>query len=259
MERPSVYERVENGISQLLQGEIDAGQLAGASIAILHKGVEIFSKEYGFADISGSKPIDEGTIFRLYSMSKPVAAVAAMILLERGQIDLYAPISQYLPAAKDMKVSTDQGLIEARSDILVLDLLRMTSGIVYPDADASGICMQTLFHHLDYVVEISTRDIHLIYVRHTRYVIFLSLTPYGFSLWLNAASCSQNCNSAIKYSEGTLYFYSKVHVAWCVDNVDTMTFPMASRCSGSDCDTTLLLLSHPVHCSSAIMNLTNFV
>lgn len=163
MNRPSVYERVENGISQLLQGEIDAGQLAGASIAILHKGEEIFRKEYGFADISERKPVDEGTIFRLYSMSKPVAAVAAMILMERGQIDLYAPISQYLPAAKDMKVSTDQGLVEARSDILVLDLLRMTSGIVYPDADAPGICMQTLFDEIQDRLEggeqISTLDL----------------------------------------------------------------------------------------------------
>ena len=125
--------------------------------------------------------------------------------------------------------------------------------------DSNCIGVQTLLHHLDYIIEICTGNIHLIYISHTRYIIFLSLTPYGLSLRLNAAASSQNCYSTVQYSQRTLNLYSKVNVTWGINDVDTMILPMAGGSCGGNGNTTLLLLSHPVHGSCAFMNLTDFV
>ena len=125
--------------------------------------------------------------------------------------------------------------------------------------DCNCIGIQTLLHHLDNVVEICTSNVHLIYIGHTWYAIFLSLTPYGLSLRLNAAASSQNCYSTVQYSQRTLNLYSKVNVTWGINDVDTMILPMAGGSCGGNGNTTLLLLSHPVHGSCAFMNLTDFV
>ena len=68
---------------------------------IFKEGKEIFYHEDGLADREAGLQIKRDSIFRLYSMSKPVTAAAVMILLERGEIDLYEPASKYLPGFKN--------------------------------------------------------------------------------------------------------------------------------------------------------------
>ena len=128
------------------------------------------------------------------------------------------------------------------------------------------ISIQTSFHHVNYVIEVSTGDVHFVYICHTRYMVFISLTPYGFRLRFNTAFSTENCNGTIKYTQGTFNFYSKVNVARSIDDVDTMfiklmfgAFPVAGGCSRSDGNTTFLFLNHPVHGSSAFMGFTDFM
>ena len=74
------------------------------------------------------------TIFRCYSMTKPITSVAVMTLVEKGALALSDPASKYLPGFKDQKVYTDQGLVPANREVTIQDLLDMTAGVVYPDA-----------------------------------------------------------------------------------------------------------------------------
>lgn len=156
-------ELLEKALGNVFEEEINKGELAGASICVLQDDQRIFYNSYGYADIENKTLIQSDTIFRLYSMSKPIAAVAAYILVERGQLDLYTPISQYLPEFLHMKVYTKEGLVEAKHEILVRDLLNMTSGIVYPGDDGAGLAMQELFDKVQMDIgdgrEISTRGL----------------------------------------------------------------------------------------------------
>ena len=114
-------------------------------------------------------------------------------------------------------------------------------------------------NHIHDVVKVSAHDVHLIDVNHTRDVIFICLTPNSLGLGLNAALGAQYCYRTVENSQGTLNFDSKVNVTRSVDNVDTVAFPETRRSGGGNCDTSLLLLLHPVHGGSALMGFTYFI
>lgn len=121
-------------MDRLLKEEVAEGKVKGASALVLHRGEEIYFNAFGYADEARNLPMARDTIIRLYSMSKPVTAVAAMILVERGEMDLWDPVSKYLPCFAGQKVwSEERGEIPARREPTVFDLLNMTSGITYPD------------------------------------------------------------------------------------------------------------------------------
>jgi CubicO group peptidase (beta-lactamase class C family) len=141
----SRIKRAEQSIEEILNKEIEEGQLAGAAISVIYKGQKVINSCLGYANLESGKLVTENTIFRIYSMSKPIAAVATMILVERGKIDIFAPVSQYLPAFENMLICGKDGLVNAENNILVKDLLNMTSGIVYPDVDEAGKYMDNLF------------------------------------------------------------------------------------------------------------------
>ncbi|MCC8102735.1 MAG: beta-lactamase family protein [Clostridiales bacterium] len=131
--------RAADDMEAILQEEIASGGVPGASFAVQYHGQTVMRRHINY------KP---DAIFRVYSMSKPITAVAAHILWERGQLDWLTPLSYYLPEFAHMKVLTDSGLEEANRPIFLLDLLRMTSGIVYPDSDLPGQPMQALFDRI---------------------------------------------------------------------------------------------------------------
>ncbi|MFA9378214.1 MAG: serine hydrolase domain-containing protein [Lachnotalea sp.] len=140
----SRIKNAEQAIEDILNKEINEGQLPGAAISVIYKGQKIIQSCLGYADIEHNKLVKNTSIFRIYSMSKPIAAAATMIQIERGKIDIYAPVSNYLPAFKNMIVCSNGELKKAEKKILVKDLLNMTSGIVYPDCDEAGKYMGTL-------------------------------------------------------------------------------------------------------------------
>ena len=130
--------------------------------------------------------------------------------------------------------------------------------------DRDSVALQSLAHHVDNAVEISAHNVHLVDIRHTRNLVFLSLTPNGLRLRLNAALCAENRYGTIENTQGTLNFNGEVNVARGVDDVDTVLVtvsvrPEARRSSGSNRDTSLLLLCHPVHRSGTVVGLADLV
>ncbi len=122
-------------MDRLIEKEVAEGRVMGASALVIHKDREIYYNAFGFADGERGLSMKRDTIIRLFSMTKPVTAAAAMILMERGELDLWDPVSAYLPDFHSPRVWSEekQGEVPANREITVWDLLNMTSGIAYPD------------------------------------------------------------------------------------------------------------------------------
>lgn len=133
-----MYERLER-ISDMISESMEHGDIAGASVAVLHNGSEVYRGNFGFADMERGIKMSDNTIFRMFSMTKPVTACAAMILMEKGMLDLNYPLKWFVPTFSDVMVEDEKGARKPDRDILIKDLLSMTSGICYPDTGiASG-------------------------------------------------------------------------------------------------------------------------
>lgn len=135
-------------LAEIVNKEIQDGHIAGASICIIKEDKEVYYNDFGFADMEKKMPMRRDTIIRLYSMTKPVTAASAMLLFERGLIDLYDPISKYLPSFRNQMVSVNDTLVSANKEVTIRELLNMTSGIVYPgDNTLSEKQMGTVFRN----------------------------------------------------------------------------------------------------------------
>ena len=129
-------------ITTMLQKEIARGKLPGAVVMVARKGKIVYSDAIGFQDKGEETPMKLDSIFRIYSMTKPLVSVAAMMLVEDGVIQLTDPVSKFLPAFKDMLVSVAtagaDGKITyanepAARPITVQDLLRHSAGLAYAE------------------------------------------------------------------------------------------------------------------------------
>src|ERR1700674_5873452 len=128
-------------LTRTMQQTVDNGDLAGVVVLIARKGKLVYQKAFGMQDKAKGVPMTAGSIFRIYSMTKPVVTVAAMILVEEGRLSLDEPISKYLPEFKDMKVGVETfdaaagtssfHTVPAKRQITVQDLMRHTSGLTY--------------------------------------------------------------------------------------------------------------------------------
>jgi CubicO group peptidase (beta-lactamase class C family) len=128
-------------IHDALQQNIVDGKLAGTVVLVARKGKLIYADAAGFQDKEEGKPMALDSIFRIYSMTKPLVSVAAMMLVEDGKIELTDPISKFFPAFKSQQVSvarTDSEFarvtyttVPADREITVQDLLRHTAGLAY--------------------------------------------------------------------------------------------------------------------------------
>ena len=96
-------ERLER-IKPLMQKYVDENKLAGVLTMVARRGKVVHLETLGKMDIAKDKPMTEDTIFRLYSMTKPIASVAVMILYEEGHFHLDDPASKFIPEFKDLSV-----------------------------------------------------------------------------------------------------------------------------------------------------------
>ncbi|MBN8986664.1 MAG: serine hydrolase [Rhizobiales bacterium] len=129
-------------ITSWYETRVDAGDLSGAVVTIARSGKLAYQRAIGFQDHARSTAMRPDSIFWIASMTKPVTSVAAMILVEEGKVDLDAPVAKYLPELTHMQVGVERsdpatGKIEIALDLparpmTVRDLLRHTSGLVYP-------------------------------------------------------------------------------------------------------------------------------
>lgn len=110
---------------------VDEQQLAGIQTAVFRKGKLIHFDSYGYSDIEAGKQLDENSIFRIFSMTKPIVSVALMQLYDQGKFALEDPLYKYLPDFKDQFVMVDSTLVPAKQPVRMIDLLRHTSGYSY--------------------------------------------------------------------------------------------------------------------------------
>jgi CubicO group peptidase (beta-lactamase class C family) len=116
-----------------VQALIDKKEMAGAVIAVARKGKVVMFEALGESEAGSGKPMKTDAIVRIFSMTKPITTVAAMMLVEDGKIKLDDPVSKYLLEFKDRRVHTGKGdeTVEAKREITVRDLMRHTSGLTY--------------------------------------------------------------------------------------------------------------------------------
>jgi CubicO group peptidase (beta-lactamase class C family) len=130
-------QRIEK-VGDYFRNEIAAGHLAGAVVLVQQHGQPVLLQSLGVRDVATQLPMTADTIFRIYSMSKPITAVAVMMLVDDGKLRLDDPVAKYIPAFADSKVAVlaPDGM-SVRSfeplvrPITIEDLLRHTSGITY--------------------------------------------------------------------------------------------------------------------------------
>ena len=122
-----------NGWAQRL---VDDGRLPGMTTMVLRRGRLVHFNVCGLADVKREKRLAPDTIFRFYSMTKPLTSTAIMMLYEQGYFQLDDPITRFLPSFKDMRVAVGgmRGKLEtvpAEREIVFRDLLSHTSGLTY--------------------------------------------------------------------------------------------------------------------------------
>lgn len=141
-----ILSRLDDAITNTLITHSDnPDNNVGAAVSVIHKGKEVFRNEYGMADKEKNIPMERDSIFRCYSMTKPVTSVAVMTLVERGKLSLSDTVSTYLPGFQNQKVYTEDGLVPVEREVRIQDLMDMTAGVVYPDASfPAGAIMQDM-------------------------------------------------------------------------------------------------------------------
>jgi CubicO group peptidase (beta-lactamase class C family) len=143
-------------IGDYFNNEIATGKIPGAILLIQQHGHPVYLENFGVRDIATRQPMTPDTIFRLYSMSKPITSVAAMMLVEDGKLSLGDPVSKYIPAFAGVKVGVEKPdesgkpalvLEPVKRPITIEDLLRQTSGITYGFYGDSAV--RKLYAHSD--------------------------------------------------------------------------------------------------------------
>ncbi len=134
---PKVLAKLDVTIQQYIAKK----DVSGAVLLISRNGKIGYHEAFGFRDIGAKKTMLEDVIFRIYSMTKPIVTFAAMLLYERGELDLDEPISKRLPEWKNVKVLERKidkktkkvtfRLVPAKNPITVRDLMRHSSGLYY--------------------------------------------------------------------------------------------------------------------------------
>jgi CubicO group peptidase (beta-lactamase class C family) len=130
-------------IRDVIQLEINADRMPGAVVLVARKGAIVHSDIVGFQDKGAGKPLKRDTIFRAYSMTKPIVSVMTMMLVEEGRLQLTDPVSKFFPAMAKMEVMTNpaeanSARVPAARPITVHDLLRHTSGLTYAEFTRSA-------------------------------------------------------------------------------------------------------------------------
>ncbi len=124
-------------IPAALKKAVEKKQIAGGSALIARNGKIVHMTTVGMQDVEGKEPLTDATIFRIASMSKPITAVAVMILADDGKLSVTDPLSKFVPEFKDMKVlvpskdGKSYETVKAKREITIHDLLTHSSGITY--------------------------------------------------------------------------------------------------------------------------------
>ena len=127
-------------IGDWMRAEVAAKKIPGATLMIVRGGKLAYAETVGVRDPASGAAMKADDIFRIYSMTKPIVSVAAMMLVEEGKLDLDAPVAKYIPAFANVKVGVEKPdsagaktleIVDAVRPMTVRDLMRHTSGLTY--------------------------------------------------------------------------------------------------------------------------------
>jgi CubicO group peptidase (beta-lactamase class C family) len=115
---------------------VEEGRLAGWTAVVARRGRVVHLSHHGLADVEAGRPVGDDTLWRIYSMTKPITSVAALMLYERGLLALTHPIATWIPEFADMRVyrggaAANPGTVPAAEPIRVWHLLTHTAGLTY--------------------------------------------------------------------------------------------------------------------------------
>jgi len=115
---------------------VEQGRLAGGTIVVARRGRVAYLSHHGCRDLDSRAPVTGDTLWRIYSMTKPITSVAALLLYERGLLELTDPVARYIPAFADMRVyrsgpASNPGTRPAAEPVRVWHLLTHTAGLTY--------------------------------------------------------------------------------------------------------------------------------
>jgi len=133
-----------DAIATDLQARVDAGKLAGAVAMVAKDGDVQMLKAFGYRDLENKKPMETDSIFRIFSMTKPVVGTALMILHDQGKFELSDPVEKYIPEFKGMQVfkaEKEDGSFEtvpADHAMTIRELVSHTGGLMYVPPLSSG-------------------------------------------------------------------------------------------------------------------------
>jgi CubicO group peptidase (beta-lactamase class C family) len=128
-------------LTDVIKADVDKRVIPGAVVLVARHGKIAFFETVGVRDPATKVPMTKDTIFRIYSMSKPITSVAAMVLWEDGKFNLAEPVSKYIPQMGSLKVGVEKPdpsggqptleLVSTKRDMTIQDLFRHTSGLTY--------------------------------------------------------------------------------------------------------------------------------
>jgi CubicO group peptidase (beta-lactamase class C family) len=119
-------------INQLIERKIKEEKIVGAVTLVARRGKVVHLATAGQSDLEANKPLKSDAIFRIYSMTKPITTVAAMMLYEEGKFQIDDPVAMYLPEFKDVMVYGEGGaLVKPKSPMTIRHLMSHTSGLTY--------------------------------------------------------------------------------------------------------------------------------
>jgi CubicO group peptidase (beta-lactamase class C family) len=127
-------------IEAVTREHIDAGLMPGAVMLVARRGKIAWTATLGSRDRAANEPMKPDSIFRIYSMTKPIVSVTAMSLVEEGKMQVSDPVSNFIPNMGKMKVGLEKTdgdgkktleLIDPIREMTVQDLMRHTSGLIY--------------------------------------------------------------------------------------------------------------------------------
>ena len=128
-------------LTAMLQKEVADKKLPGAVVMVARKGKLVYSQAFGSQNDAAGAAMKADSMFRIYSMTKPLVSTALMMLVEDGKVQLTDPVSKFLPSFKNPMVSVGTldpvfnnigfKLVPANREPTIQDLLRHTSGLAY--------------------------------------------------------------------------------------------------------------------------------
>ena len=121
-------------VADICHWYVDEGKFPGTSVLVARRGEVVFRDAYGMADIAEGRKIADDTIFRIFSMTKPIASIALMQLVEQGKVILQNPVHRYIPSFRDAQVyvsgdPTDYKTEPASRPVTIHDILTHMSGL----------------------------------------------------------------------------------------------------------------------------------